>query len=138
MAFPEIVSAEKWQVARDDLLAAEKQATRALDALAARRRRLPMVAFPQPYTFESPTGPLTLLELFDGRDELLVYYQPKVELKTENGSTYEWPGGVGAQRGIVAYSAICSHRLTYPTRQISFISYRDRTSASRSIAWGRA
>ena len=54
----------------------------------------------------------------------------KVTLKTENGSTYEWPGGVGVQRGIVAYSAICSHRLTYPTRQISFISYRDRTSAS--------
>lgn len=54
----------------------------------------------------------------------------KVALRTENGSTYEWPGGVGAQRGIVAYSAICSHRLTYPTRQISFISYRDRTTAS--------
>ena len=54
----------------------------------------------------------------------------KVELKTENGATYEWPGGVGVQRGIVAYSAICSHRLTYPTRQISFISYRDRSSAS--------
>jgi Rieske Fe-S protein len=54
----------------------------------------------------------------------------KVALKTENGSTYEWPGGVGPARGIVAYSAICSHRLTYPTRQISFISYRDRTTAS--------
>src|ERR687895_2068880 len=54
----------------------------------------------------------------------------KVLLKTENGSTYEWPGGVGPQRGVVAYSAICSHRLTYPTRQISFISYRDRTNAS--------
>jgi Rieske Fe-S protein len=54
----------------------------------------------------------------------------KVALRTENGSTYEWPGGVGPQRGIVAYSAICSHRLTYPTRQISFISYRDRANAS--------
>jgi Rieske Fe-S protein len=54
----------------------------------------------------------------------------KVTLKTENGAVYEWPGGVGPQRGIVAYSAICSHRLTYPTRQISFISYRDRTTAS--------
>src|SRR5687767_7536652 len=42
----------------------------------------------------------------------------KVSLRTEDGSSYEWPGGVGAQRGIVAYSAICSHRLTYPTRQI--------------------
>lgn len=53
-----------------------------------------------------------------------------VSLRTEEGSTYAWPGGVGPQRGIVAYSAICSHRLTYPTRQISFISYRDRATAS--------
>ena len=54
----------------------------------------------------------------------------KVALRTEDGSTYEWPGGVGPQRGVVAYSAICSHRLTYPTRQISFISYRDQSTAS--------
>jgi len=54
----------------------------------------------------------------------------KITLKTEDGSAYEWPGGVGPHRGIVAYSAICSHRLTYPTRQISFISYRDRATAS--------
>ena len=54
----------------------------------------------------------------------------KVALRTEDGANYEWPGGVGPQHSIVAYSAICSHRLTYPTRQISFISYRDRASAS--------
>lgn len=54
----------------------------------------------------------------------------KVTLRTEHGASYEWPGGVGPRRGIVAYSAICTHRLTYPTRQISFISYRDRASAS--------
>lgn len=54
----------------------------------------------------------------------------KVALRTEDGTGYEWPGGVGAGSAIVAYSAICSHRLTYPTRQISFISYRDRSSAS--------
>ena len=54
----------------------------------------------------------------------------KVALKTEDGSSYEWPGGVGPQRGLVAYSAICSHRLTYPTRQISFISFRDGAGAS--------
>ena len=54
----------------------------------------------------------------------------KVSLRTEDGASYEWPGGVGSARAIVAYSAICSHRLTYPTRQISFISYRDGSSAS--------
>ena len=53
-----------------------------------------------------------------------------VSLRLEKGGTYEWPGGVGPQQAIVGYSAICSHRLTYPTRQISFISYRDRSTAS--------
>lgn len=54
-----------------------------------------------------------------------------VTLKTGDGSSYQWPGGVGSQRAIVAYSAICSHQLTYPTRQISFISYRERSTASK-------
>ena len=54
-----------------------------------------------------------------------------VTLKTENGVSYEWPGGVGPQRAIVAYSAICAHRMSYPTRQISFISYRDQAGPSR-------
>jgi Rieske Fe-S protein len=53
-----------------------------------------------------------------------------VSLRTEDGSAYHWPGGVGPQRAIVAYSAICTHRMTYPTRQISFISYRDRSTAA--------
>lgn len=52
-----------------------------------------------------------------------------VALKTREGAAYQWPGGVGPQRAIVAYSAICSHQLTYPTRQISFISYRERSTA---------
>ena len=52
-----------------------------------------------------------------------------VSLATEGGGPYRWPGGVGPQRAIVAYSAICTHRMTYPTRQISFISYRERSTA---------
>ena len=54
-----------------------------------------------------------------------------VTLKTGDGAAYQWPGGVGPRRAIVGYSAICSHQLTYPTRQISFISYRERSTASR-------
>ena len=50
-------------------------------------------------------------------------------LKTADGKPYEWRGGVGAQRSIVAYSAICAHKLTYPTRDISFISFRAERSA---------
>jgi arsenite oxidase small subunit len=53
-----------------------------------------------------------------------------VQLKTENGSMYFWPGGIGPQRSVVAFSAICAHRLSYPTPQISFISYRDKSTAS--------
>ena len=53
-----------------------------------------------------------------------------VNLRTESGASYQWPGGVGPQRAIVAYSAICTHRMTYPTRQISFISYRAQSRVS--------
>ena len=52
-----------------------------------------------------------------------------VQLKTVAGEPYEWKGGVGKARSIVAYSAICAHRLSYPTKDISFISYRTERSA---------
>ena len=70
---PEIVSAGAWQQDRDELLKAEKEATRALDALAARRRRLPMVKFRGEYAFGTPDGPKTLPGLFEGRRQLVVY-----------------------------------------------------------------
>jgi len=50
-------------------------------------------------------------------------------LKTVSGEPYEWKGGVGAARSVVAYSAICAHKLSYPTKDISFISYRTERSA---------
>jgi arsenite oxidase small subunit len=52
-----------------------------------------------------------------------------VQLRTQSGESYEWKGGVGAQRSVVAYSAICAHKLSYPTKDISFISYRTEKSA---------
>ena len=73
MEKPKIVSAEEWQQARDELLKAEKEATRTLDALAARRRRLPMVKLADGYAFDTPDGTKSLLDLFDGRDQLVVY-----------------------------------------------------------------
>ena len=59
---------------------------------------------------------------------------PSVLLKTADAKAYEWHGGVGAERSIVAYSAICAHRLTYPTREISFISYRNEMSPGSQFA----
>ena len=72
-ALPPVVSAEEWQAARADLLTEEKELTRALDRLAARRRRLPMVAFDPTYSFAGPGGTRTLLDLFEGRRQLAVY-----------------------------------------------------------------
>ena len=52
-----------------------------------------------------------------------------VQLKTAENQAYEWKGGVGPGRSVVAYSAICAHKLSYPTRDISFISFRTEKSA---------
>ena len=51
-----------------------------------------------------------------------------VKLATEAGNPYDWPGGVGSNQAIVAYSAICAHKLAYPTRQVSFIGFRAAAS----------
>ena len=51
-----------------------------------------------------------------------------VELRTESGASYRWEGGVGPDKSVVAYSAICAHKMAYPTRQVSFIGYRDGPS----------
>jgi predicted dithiol-disulfide oxidoreductase (DUF899 family) len=74
MNLPPIVSAADWQAARDELLIKEKQATRGQDALAAERRRLPMVRFNGDYRFDGPGGAASLLDLFEGRRQLIVYH----------------------------------------------------------------
>jgi predicted dithiol-disulfide oxidoreductase (DUF899 family) len=74
MHLPPVVSAEEWQEARDALLVREKEATRARDALAAERRRLPMVRIDRDYVFDSAAGKARLLDLFDGRRQLLLYH----------------------------------------------------------------
>ena len=71
---PAVVSAAEWEAARQRLLIREKEATRARDALAAERRRLPMVRIEKEYLFEGPDGKANLLDLFDGRHQLIVYH----------------------------------------------------------------
>jgi len=73
MEKPPIVPAAEWQRARDQLLVAEKEATRTLDAIAARRRRLPMTAFRGDYEFAGPDGKKTLADLFGDQLQLAVY-----------------------------------------------------------------
>jgi predicted dithiol-disulfide oxidoreductase (DUF899 family) len=74
MNLPRIVSKQEWEGAIEALRAKEKQATRARDALAADRRRLPMVRIGRDYLFEGAEGELGILDLFDGRRQLLLYH----------------------------------------------------------------
>jgi predicted dithiol-disulfide oxidoreductase (DUF899 family) len=82
---PPIVSPDEWKAAHDLMMAKEKAFTRTRDALAAERRRMPWVAVEKSYEFEGPRGQATLLDLFDGRRQLIVYrafFEPGV---------YGWP-----------------------------------------------
>ena len=71
---PEIVNETEWRTANDALVDKEKAHTRAGDALAAQRRRLPMTPFPTDFRFEGPDGELSFLDLFEGRPQLLLYH----------------------------------------------------------------
>jgi predicted dithiol-disulfide oxidoreductase (DUF899 family) len=73
-AFPQIVTAGEWQRAHDEQLAKEKALTHARDALAAERRQLPMVKVEKQYKFEGSSGPMSLLDLFEDRPQLLLYH----------------------------------------------------------------
>ena len=81
MQVPPTVSATEWEAARRDLLVKEKELTRARDALAAERRRMPWLPVEKEYAFDGPTGRVSLLDLFEGRRQLIVYrafYEPGV------------------------------------------------------------
>jgi predicted dithiol-disulfide oxidoreductase (DUF899 family) len=73
IAHPKVVSRDEWLAARKKLLRKEKELTRHPDALNAERRRLPMVEIDKDYVFEGPNGQASLLDLFDGRRQLIVY-----------------------------------------------------------------
>src|SRR6058998_3815385 len=73
MKVPKVVSPKEWDTARQKLLVKEKELTRARDALAAERRRMPWLAVEKEYQFEGPKGKASLLDLFDGRRQLIVY-----------------------------------------------------------------
>ena len=88
MNLPPIVSPQEWEAAREELLAKEKEATRARDALAAQRRRMPRMAVEKAYRFDGPDGEVSLLDLFEGRRQLVVYrffYDPDVRGWPERG-----------------------------------------------------
>jgi predicted dithiol-disulfide oxidoreductase (DUF899 family) len=74
MELPPIVDKQEWEQAHEQLLAKEKEATRARDALAAERRRQPMTEFATDFSFDGPGGELSFLDLFEGRRQLILYH----------------------------------------------------------------
>jgi predicted dithiol-disulfide oxidoreductase (DUF899 family) len=88
MNLPPVVSPQEWNAAREELLIKEKELTRARDALAAERRRMPRMAVEKEYRFEGPDGPVALEDLFAGRRQLVVYrffFDPDVKGYPEKG-----------------------------------------------------
>jgi predicted dithiol-disulfide oxidoreductase (DUF899 family) len=74
MSLPRIATRDEWLRAREELLAKEKELTRQRDALSIERRNLPMVEVEKDYVLEGPDGPVHLIDLFEGRPQLLIYH----------------------------------------------------------------
>jgi predicted dithiol-disulfide oxidoreductase (DUF899 family) len=83
---PPVVSPQEWQAAWEEMLVKEKELTRARDALAAERRRMPRMAVEKDYRFEGPDGPASVLDLFEGRRQLIVY-------RCFEAGVADWPHG---------------------------------------------
>jgi predicted dithiol-disulfide oxidoreductase (DUF899 family) len=125
MELPPIVPPQEWEEARQELLVGEKALTRARDALAARRRRMPWMAVEKDYCFEGPMGSASLADLFGGRRQLIVYrafYAPDV-------TTYPQGGGAYPERACVGCSLVAD-QVAHPAH----LNARDTTLAFVSRA----
>jgi len=126
---PPVVSRKEWDAAHQQLLVKEKAFTRSRDALAAERRRMPWLAVEKKYEFDGPTGTASLLDLFEGRRQLIVYrafFEPGV---------YGWPDhacrGCSFMADQVAYLAHLNARdttLAFASRapQTEIVRLKDR------------
>jgi predicted dithiol-disulfide oxidoreductase (DUF899 family) len=122
MKTPPIVSPQEWNDAREKLLVKEKQHTRAGDALAAERRRMPWMAVEKEYRFDGPDGPVSFADLFEGRRQLIVYrafYGPEVTSYPE-GASYPDRACVGCS--FVADQVAHPAHLTGRDTSLAFVS----------------
>jgi predicted dithiol-disulfide oxidoreductase (DUF899 family) len=119
---PPIVSPEAWNLAHQQMLVKEKALTRARDALAAERRRMPWMAVDKAYEFEGPQGKVSLLDLFEGRGQLIVYrafFEPGV---------FGWPDH--ACRGCSLGADQVAH-LAHLNARDTTLAYASRTPRAR-------
>jgi predicted dithiol-disulfide oxidoreductase (DUF899 family) len=118
MKTPPIVSPQEWEVAREQLLVKEKALTRSRDALAAERRRMPWLAVTKKYEFDGPEGKASLLDLFHGRRQLIIYrafFEPGV---------HGWP-----EHACVGCSMVADH-----VANLTHLNVRDTTLVFASRA----
>jgi predicted dithiol-disulfide oxidoreductase (DUF899 family) len=126
MKTPPIVSAEEWEVERQEMLVKEKEHQRTRDALAAQRRRFPWMAVDKEYAFDGPEGKLTLLDLFQGRRQLIIY-RAFIEPGTGEGDVPGLPGW--PEHGCVGCSLMADH-----IPNLAHLNARDTTLAYASRA----
>jgi predicted dithiol-disulfide oxidoreductase (DUF899 family) len=124
---PPVVSEQDWQAARDALLVREKELTRALDDLAAARRRLPMARFRTDYAFTGPTGPAGLLDLFEGRRQLIVYQF------MDNGPDDYCSGCSSMTDNVADLSHLHARDVTYAV--VSNMPYEQLTAFWKRMGW---
>jgi predicted dithiol-disulfide oxidoreductase (DUF899 family) len=125
MNTPSIVSPQEWEAAREQLLVKEKALTRARDALAAERRRMPWLAVDKEYEFNGPEGTVSLLELFGGRRQLVVYrafFEPGVS---------GWPEHACRGCSMVADQVAHIAHLNARDTSLAFVSRAPQTDIAR-------
>ena len=125
MNTPPVVSAQEWEAARQQLLVKEKALTRARDALAAERRRMPWLAVEKEYEFDGPKGKASLLDLFEGRRQLIVYrafFEPGV---------FGWPEHACRGCSFVADQVAHVAHLNARDTTLAFVSRAPQTDIER-------
>ncbi len=125
MQTPPIVTPQEWEAARQQLLVKEKEVTRAKDALAAERRRMPWLAVEKDYEFAGPAGRASLLDLFEGRRQLIVYrafFEPGV---------YGWPGHACPGCSLVADQVAHIAHLNARDTTLAFVSRAPQPDIAR-------
>ena len=131
---PPVVSREEWEEAWQTMLGKEKALTRASDALAAERRRMPWLAVETHYSFEGPGGKLALLDLFEGRRQLIVYrafYEPGV---------FGWPDHACRGCSMVADQVAHISHLNARDTTLAFVSrapMADIAGLKARMGWGQ-